>query len=173
MPILEEARKLARARLVEEHVRFENLRDLDGVVKTFGNTAVYDDEPWEEHHDGLDGVRGYYHQLMTALPDLSIEVKKRYVTDENIVLEVVIRGTHLGAWRGLPGTGKKVEFPLCAIYTFDENDKLAGERIYYDRATPLRQVGVFNEPDTTLGRVTTALTHPVTLTRAMARRIRS
>ena len=77
MLVLEEARKLARLRLVEEHVRFENLHDLDGVVKTFGNTAVYDDEPWEEHHDGLDGVRGYYHQLMTALPDLSIEVMKR------------------------------------------------------------------------------------------------
>jgi steroid delta-isomerase-like uncharacterized protein len=170
---LEGDRKLARIRLVEEHVQFENLHDLDGVVKTFGETAVYDDESWNEHFNGLNEVRGYYGELMHALPDLSIEVKKRYVTLENIILEAVIRGSHVGSWRGLPGTGRKVEFPLCAIYSFDEHDRLAGERIYYDRATPLRQVGVFNEPDTTLGRLAIMLTHPVTVARVMARRIRN
>jgi hypothetical protein len=50
------------------------------------------------------------------------------------------------------------------VYTFDDADKLAGERIYYDRATVLRQVGVFHEPEVTLGRVSTILTHPVTIT---------
>ena len=165
-------RKLARIRLVEEHVRFENSHDLDGVVKTFGPDARYDDEPWGEHHEGLNDVRGYYHKLMAALPDLSIEVKRRHVTDENLILEVVIRGTHLGSWRGLPSTGRRLEFPLCAVYSFDESDRLAGERIYYDRATLLRQVGIFNEPETKLGQVTTVLSHPLTIARAVARRIR-
>jgi len=58
-------------------------------------------------------------------------------------VEVVIRGTHLGGWRGLPPTGRGVEFPLCGVYTFDANDRLAGEKIYYDRGTVLRQLGVF------------------------------
>jgi hypothetical protein len=40
-----------------------------------------------------------------------------------------------------------VQFPLCGIYTFDDEDRLAGEKIYYDRATVLRQLGVFHEPD--------------------------
>jgi hypothetical protein len=35
----------------------------------------------------------------------------------------------------------------------------AGERIYYDWATLLRQLGIFHEPDRTLGRISTLLTH--------------
>jgi SnoaL-like polyketide cyclase len=82
------------------------------------------------------------------------------------VLEVTIRGTHLGPWRGLPATGRRLEFPLCGIYTFDANDRLAGERIYYDRALVLRQLGLFYEP-VGLGRLFTALAHPLTIGRAL------
>ena len=89
--------------------------------------------------------------------------------DARVILEVVIRGTHSGAWRGLPATGRRLEFPLCGVYTFDADDRLAGERIYYDRATVLRQLGVFHEPSSGLGRVMTALTHPVTIAGAYFR----
>jgi predicted ester cyclase len=103
---------------------------------------------------------------MGALPDLAIDIKHRHVSGDAIVLEVVISGTHGGAWRGLPATARRLEFPLCAVYTFDAADRLAGERIYYDRGTVLRQLGIFREPSRGLGRVLTALTHPITIARA-------
>jgi steroid delta-isomerase-like uncharacterized protein len=165
------SRDLARIALVQEHVRLENAHDLAGVLRTFGDTARYDDEAWGEHYAGPDGVRLFYTQLMTALPDLEIEVKRQHVTDDAILLEVIIRGTHQGAWRGLPATGRRVEFPLCGIYTFDADDRLAGEKIYYDRATVLRQLGVFHEPQTILGQIATLATHPATVARALARKV--
>ena len=78
--------------------------------------------------------------------------------------------TAAGAWRGLPATGRQIDFPLCGVYTFDERNKLAGEKIYYDRASVLRQLGVFHEPESLLGRITTALIHPVTMARIVARK---
>jgi len=165
------SRRAARIALVERHVRLENDHDLEGVLGTFGETARYDDEPWGDHYEGRDGVRAFYEQLMKALPDLEIDVRRRHVTDEAIVLEVVIRGTHFGAWRGLSATGRKVEFPLCGIYTFDDQDRLAGEKIYYDRGTVLRQLGVFHEPQSALGQLAILATHPVTITRALARKL--
>jgi SnoaL-like polyketide cyclase len=69
---------------------------------------------------------------------LEIDVQHRHVTEDAILVGVVIRGTHLGGWRGLPPTGRRVEVPLCGVYTFDVNDRLAGEKIYYDRGTVLR-----------------------------------
>jgi len=161
----------ARTALVEQHVGLENAHDLDGVLGTFGDAAHYDDEAWGEHYSGLNGVREFYSQLMKALPDLDIKVVRRHVTEEAIVLEVLIRGTQLGPWRGLPATGRKVEIPLCGVYTFDEHDRLAGERIYYDRASVLRQLGVFHEPQRILGRITTLLTHPVTILSAVGRKM--
>jgi len=115
-------------------------------------------------------VQLFYGQLLKALPDLEIEVQKRHVTDDAIVVEVLIRGTHLGAWRGLPATGRRVQFPLCGIYTFDADDRLAGEKIYYDRGTVLKQVGVFHEPGTVLGQMSILGTHPITIARALARK---
>jgi steroid delta-isomerase-like uncharacterized protein len=124
------------------------------------------------HYEGRDQVREFYGQLMAALPDLNIEVVRRHVADETIILEVVIRGTHLGSWRGLPATGRKVHIPLCGVYTFTPDDRLAGERIYYDRATVLRQLGVFHEPQTVLGGINVVLAHPVTMVQALARKLR-
>lgn len=89
-------RRSARIAIVEEHIRLENEHDLEGVLRTFGDTPRYDDEPWSEHYNGLSGVRLFYGQLMKALPDLEIEVERRHVTDDAILVEVIIRGTHLG-----------------------------------------------------------------------------
>jgi len=171
MPTLEPTRLSARLALVEEHVRLENQHDLEGIMRTFGAAARYDDEPWNDHRVGRDGVRAFYGDLLRALPDLQIDVQQRHPSEVAVVLEVIIRGRHLGSWRGLPPTGRPVEFPLCAIFTFDDEDRLAGEKIYYDRATVLRQIGVFHEPDRMPGRISTVLTHPLTIARAVGRMI--
>ncbi|MFZ1008156.1 MAG: ester cyclase [Candidatus Sulfotelmatobacter sp.] len=82
-----------------------------------------------------------------------------------------IPGTHLGDWRGLPATGQRVEFALCGVYTFDAEDRLAGEKIYYDRGTVLRQLGVFHDPQSALGRICTLATHPITIACALGRKL--
>jgi steroid delta-isomerase-like uncharacterized protein len=164
----------ARIGRVEEHVRHENAHDLDAVMGTFAANPYYDEEPWGEHHAGHGAVRRHYEQLFGAAPDLFIDIRRRHTTDETIIFECEISGTHEGMWRGLPPTGRRILFPICAVYDFEEGgDKLAGERIYYDRATVLNQLGVLHEPESMLGRVFTVLTHPVTLGRALARRARS
>ena len=111
--------RAARLAVVEEHVRLENRHDLHGIMGTFGASARYDEEPWDDHHIGRDAVRGYYDRLFRALPDLLIDVRQRHVAEEAVLLEVMISGHHLGAWRGLPPTGRPLRFPLCGIFTFD------------------------------------------------------
>jgi steroid delta-isomerase-like uncharacterized protein len=160
----------ARLRLVDEHVNLENAHNLDGIIATFGDTARYDDQPWDIHYLGRDQVRVFYTQLLHALPDLHIDVRHRHAAEDAIILEVIIRGRHLGTWRGLPATGRRIELPLCGIYTFDETDRVAGEKIYYDRATLLGQLGVFHEPESLRGRLATALAHPATMMQIVGRK---
>ena len=162
---------LARLALVEEHVRHENRHDLSAIMGTFGEVAEYADAPWGERHQGRDAVERYYRDLLTALPDLQIDIHDRHVTDDAVVLEVVISGTQTGPWRGLPATGRPVRFPLCGIFRFAGDGKLASETIYYDRAGVLKQVGLYHEPVGVLGQLITGLTHPVTLVRAYARKL--
>ena len=133
-----EDRRSARIAIVEQHIRLENEHDLEGVLRTFGDAARYDDEPWGEHFKGRNGVRLFYEQLMKALPDLEIEVQRQHVTDDAIL---------------------------------DADDRLAGEKIYYDRGTVLRQLGVFHEPQSVLGQISILATHPTTVARAFARKL--
>jgi steroid delta-isomerase-like uncharacterized protein len=169
--MLDEARAKSRLKLVEEHIRLENLHDLDGILGTFGPDARYDDEPWDDHRRGRDEVRLYYKELLSAAADFRIEVQNRYMTDDAVILEVTISGTHTGDWRGLPATGRKVSFPLCGIFTFDSGDRILGEKIYYDRASIFKQFGIFREPTTTAGRLLTAINHPLTIARAFGRKV--
>jgi steroid delta-isomerase-like uncharacterized protein len=159
----------ARIALVDEHIRLENAHDLEGIMSTFGASARYDDEAWDGHYRGRDGVRSYYQTLLNAMPDLKIEVKRRFATDEAVIVEVIISGHHGGLWRGLPPTGRAVEFPLCGIFEFDGDNRLAGERIYYDRASVLRQLGIFHEPDSPIGRAEVTLMHPGTMAQIVGR----
>lgn len=160
----------ARMHTIAEHVRQENRHNLDGIMSTFGHEGRYEDLGWGDHREGLDGVRAYYRDLLHALPDLHIAIEGRHVAGETIILEVRITGTHKGAWRGLPATGNTVDFPLCSVFSFDAENNLAGERIYYDRAAVLRQLGAYREPTSPMGRIATVLGHPVTLARALLRR---
>src|SRR5580704_16288286 len=109
----------ARLRIVEEHVKLENQHDLDGIMGTFGKVARYDDEPWGAHYCGREEVRSFYAQLLRAVPDMHIAIQRRYLSEDAIILEVIISGQHLGTWRGLPATGCRVSFPVCGIFTFD------------------------------------------------------
>jgi steroid delta-isomerase-like uncharacterized protein len=167
-----EQRQAHRLKLVDEHIDRENRHDLDGIMATFGAAARYDDEPWEAHYTSRDGVRTFYADLLRAMPDLHIDVKHRHVSETAVIVEIVVQGRHLGSWRGLRPTGRLIQFPVCSIFTFDDDDRLAGEKIYYDRATIMRQLGVFHEPESWLGHINFALMHPVTMARIVGRMIR-
>jgi steroid delta-isomerase-like uncharacterized protein len=158
-----------RLQLVEKHVRLENAHDLTGILNTFGKEAAYEDAPWNDLREGADAVRAYYGSLLAAVPDLHIDIRHRHASDDAVILEVEITGTHLGAWRGLPATGRPLRFPLCGIFTFDDEQRLVKERIYYDRAGVLHQLGVFREPTSLFGRLTMGFVYPLTIARAYAR----
>ncbi len=164
-------RLAARLAIVREHVRLENLHDLESILKTFGDAVAYEDQAWRNEYPGADGIRSYYEQLLEASSDLRIDIEQEHVSSAAVILEVVVRGTHTGEWHGLPSTGRHFEFPLCAVYTFDANDRLAGERVYYDRATVLNQLGVQREPLGYVGRAAMALNHPLTIARAYTRKL--
>ena len=139
---MDESRISVRLQVVEEHIRTENAHDLNGIMGTFGEAPYFALN--NELHSGHEAVHAFYAELLSGFPDLHIEVKQQHVSDEAIVLEVVVTGTQTGTWRGIPAAGRAVEFPLCAIFPFDTGDKLMGERIYFDSALMLQQLGVLS-----------------------------
>jgi steroid delta-isomerase-like uncharacterized protein len=136
------ADRAARERIVQEHVKCELAHDLDALVQTFTGASSWEDLAASETHDGHNGIRDHYRDLFTGFPDFAFETVRKHATDEAVVLEVVVTGTHAATWKGIPATGKAVRFPLCAVFTFASDDKINAEIVYYDRLTVLSQLGV-------------------------------
>ena len=161
-----------RIRLVDEHVQAEGVdHDVEAIMRTWGKAPWYDDVAWNEQWYGRDQIESHYRELLHAFPDMGLDVKKRWVTEDAVIIEVVVTGTHKGDWRGLPALGRRMESRVGTIYTFDEDGMIELERTYYDKAEILEQLGLFKDPRTPLGKVAAVLTPPFEIIRALVRRI--
>jgi steroid delta-isomerase-like uncharacterized protein len=154
-----------RLETVLDHMRLENAHDFPACAAKFGS-AKYEVLADGTTYDGHDAVTGFLDENKRAFPDFHFEPVRISPAPEVVVVEGRFQGTHLGPWRGLPPTGRKVDFPMCLVFEF-EGDSMVNERIYMDLGTPLRQLGVAFDPNSTAFKVVTATTHPVTLTKAL------
>jgi steroid delta-isomerase-like uncharacterized protein len=160
--------RAARERTVREHMESENVHDFDTTIGTFGHPR-YELIATGDVYDGEAAVRAYFADTRRAFPDQRNELIALHHADDAVISEFVLKGTHLGPLRGLPPTGRAFECRMTAFFLF-EGSELVCERVYFDQATILRQLGVAHPPDSLAGRLTTLASHPVTIGRAVARR---
>jgi steroid delta-isomerase-like uncharacterized protein len=158
-----------REKLVREHVDAENAADYDRALATFKHPR-YEYVATDEVYDGPDEVVAHWEELNRAFPDQEIEIVALHGADDAMMMEAVARGTHAGPLRGLPPTGRHFEQRFLAIFVF-EDDALVCERVYYDIATVLQQLGVIRDPASVTGRLETVASHPVTIGRGLIRRV--
>ena len=124
--------------------------------------------PLGEVIDGADDVAAYYRETREAFPDQRNRVIALRHADDVVLMELELTGTHLGSFRGLPPTGRSFTCRMAAIFDF-EDDRLMSERVYFDQATILRQLGIAHDPLTLRGRLATVANHPLTIGRAVVR----
>lgn len=156
-----------RENTVLAHFEAENRHDVAATLATFKSGCGRTELPGEVA-DGPEAVADAYRELFTAFPDMRfIDIKPSSVCHhgDRVILESRVQGTHRGAYRGLPPTGRWVDLPVVAIFEFDGPDLLT-ERAYFDRLELFIQLGVGRDPNTLAGRVMTVLNHPLAVARA-------
>jgi steroid delta-isomerase-like uncharacterized protein len=156
-----------RVATVLEHMRLENGYDFGGCIDAFHHPR-YEIVATGEVHDGQAAVDAFLAENRRAFPDFHFEPTRITAATDAVLVEGVFTGTHEGTWRGLPATGRPVDFRMAVIFDF-EGPHLVCERVYFDLGTPLRQLGVAREPTSLSGRLTILLSHPVTIARALLR----
>ncbi len=158
-----------REALVIEHMESENRHEFDTTLETFDHPR-YELIGTGEVFDGPEEVARYFEETRTAFPDQRNELIALHHSDDAVIVEANLYGTHEGPLRGLPPTGRKFEMRFCAVFVF-EQDRLVCERVYFDPNTILRQLGVAHDPFSVTGRVATVVNHPVTVGRALLGRV--
>ena len=130
--------KEKRESTVLKHVAAENRHDVDASIATF-HTPRYEVQPMGIVHDGKEAVGELLSGIFKGFPDFTVEIVKTHHSDDAVILEIRMKGTHQGEWAGLKPTGKTVNIPAACIFDFDQ-DRLIGEKVYFDMATLVRQL---------------------------------
>lgn len=161
-----ETRELREA-AVREHMDAENAHDFARCIDVFAHPR-YEIVATGEVWDGRSGVNALLLENKKGFPDFHFQPETWHHATDAVIVEGRFSGTHLGSWRGLPPTGRKVDFPLIIVFQFSANE-LVCERTYFDLGTPLRQLGVARDPNSHGGKIGAALSHPITIGRAFIR----
>ena len=118
----------------------ENRHEFEVTLKTFSHPR-YEIIPTGEVFDGEEAVRGYYAATRAAFPDQRNVLHVMHHADDAVIVEFDLMGTHRGPLRGIPPTGREFTCPMVALFVF-EGDAIVCERVYFDSATVLRQLGL-------------------------------
>lgn len=129
-----------RENVVREHMESENRHDFEATLGTFAHPR-YELMPSGEVYDGRDAVMAYYAATRTAFPDQRNENVVLHHTDDAVIVEFDLRGTHLGPLYGIAPSGREFTCRMTAFFFF-QGDRIVCERVYFDTATILRQLGL-------------------------------
>jgi steroid delta-isomerase-like uncharacterized protein len=156
-----------REALVREHMDSENRHDFDATLATFEHPR-YELIATGDVYDGEQEVLAYFAESRTAFPDQRNELIALHHADDAVIVEFELLGTHLGPLRSLPPTGRAFRCQMTSFFIFD-GERIVCERVYFDQASILRQLGVAHDPSSLAGRVSTLISHPLTIGRALLR----
>jgi hypothetical protein len=139
-----QAQREARINLLNQHLEAENRHDIEAIMGT------YEQEPEVVINGNVfseaSSVRKFHERLgfgqNGSFSELCVIERHRYIHDEAVIIEQTLSGRHTGTWQGIAATGHSFEVAVCTVYLFGEENKLVGERVYFDSMLLLRQLGV-------------------------------
>jgi len=134
---LPDSRKQREA-IVRRHADAEIRHDVDATLATFHRPRY--EVPALGVSDGADAVRDLLNSMIVGFPDWHIEMGSFRHGDDFVFVEVQMTGTHAGPFAGWEPTGRKMDVTAACVFEF-EQDRLVCEKVYFDMATVMRQLG--------------------------------
>jgi carboxymethylenebutenolidase len=136
----------------DEHISYEfSTRDVSSTIATMVEDAYVNHVPVMTGGYGHEALRRFYKEdFISPMPaDTSIQLVSRTLGQDQLVDEIIFSFTHTEEmpWMlpGVPPTHRHVDVPLVVVVGFRDG-KLAHERIYWDQASVLKQIGLLTDP---------------------------
>ena len=122
-----------------EHAIAENRRELERLLATLHDDAIYEVVPTGQVWRGKGEVAEFYRGLWVGIPEVKLDLLSRIDADDCVVEQSEVYGTMSGALLGFPPSGRSIRFRVVIFFPVREG-KFVGERVYFDAAELARQV---------------------------------
>jgi steroid delta-isomerase-like uncharacterized protein len=127
----------------ERHVSAFNRHDLEAH-----SANETEDIDWTQpgiRITGREAVASLQRSLWTAFPDARIDLVTRVASDDTVMSEEVLSGTHTGPLvtpsGTLPPSGRPIRMSFVTVQQVRDG-KIAAERLYFDQLDFLGQLGI-------------------------------
>lgn len=134
-------RNKATARRVFEELF--NHRDLDVTDELFA-------PDYRNHaggHGGPDGMKRLIRELTAAFPDHHTTIEDIVAEGDRVALRVTFSGTHHGAFRGMPATGRSFSQTQMHLVALDDQGRAVDHWAIRDDLRMMSQLGMFPPAD--------------------------
>ena len=137
------ANKEALNKLIEQVWNQGKLDLVDELVAP-QYTILHDPgDPWEGQTLDREGYKQRVLYSRNAFPDLCFNINEFVATENRVVINWILTGTHRGDLAAVPASDKKISVSGLTIYYFSEGE-ISGHWQVIDRLAFLAQVGMFD-----------------------------
>ncbi|KAF5845287.1 hypothetical protein GGP41_002879 [Bipolaris sorokiniana] len=121
-------------------IEFINSGDATIGQEVVSESALFHVPFGPEPLKGLDGYMQILGMMRSAFPDISWTLQETIAEGDKVVARFETRGTHQGAFMGVPASGKRICMTALNIYRF-EDGKIVEERGQPDIFGLMVQIG--------------------------------
>jgi len=142
---MDDPKRLVR-RFVEE---LWNQRRLDVADAIFAKDCVTHQlrsgAPVDAVPRGSQAIKEHIAGWVASFPDLCFSIEQIFSEGDRVVTQLLMEGTHQGAWLGIPASGKKMQVRMFTVHRVVQS-KIVEDWVLVESLGFFQQLGVV--PDT-------------------------
>ena len=94
---------------------------------------------------GPEAIKEHVAGWITSFPDLRFSVEQMLSEGDRVMTQMLMEGTHQGAWLGIPASGKKMQIRMFTVHRVVQR-KIVEDWVLVESLCVFQQLGVV--PDT-------------------------
>lgn len=115
-------------------------RDTDWMERHIAPEFVRHDPGLPFEVRGPEGVAKLHDALMPAFPDMQLDLEDLVAEGEKVLVRLMIRATHTGAFGDMAPTGRRIDVPVLDLFQIRDN-RLIEHWALFDNLGMLKQLG--------------------------------
>jgi steroid delta-isomerase-like uncharacterized protein len=133
-----------RSAIIGRWVEAWNKQDLDAIEGLLTPDYVRHDANLPDVN-GPEGEREFVAGILSAFPDIHLQMNQLIGQDDLVAVRLAFRGTHEGLFLGVPATGQEVAFESMEVFRLAGN-KIVEQWVVMDALGLFQQLGVIPSP---------------------------
>jgi steroid delta-isomerase-like uncharacterized protein len=129
-------------RFVEE---LWNERRLDVADVIFANDCVthqlQSGGPADAMPRGPQAIKEHVTSWIASFPDLHFSIEQILSEGDRVVMQLLVEGTHQGAWFGIPASGKRLQIRMFTVHRVVQG-KIVEDWVLVESLGILQQLGI-------------------------------